>query len=85
MAIRVTGIVERLYVRAERTNIRLVIPAQQQPLDGYFALEMDHPNYYSLYSLALSAAINRYPLQIRTKAEITPDEPAVVEYLVVDW
>jgi hypothetical protein len=35
--------------------------------------------------LALSAAINRYPLQIRTKADINTAETALVSYMVVDW
>jgi hypothetical protein len=88
MAIRATATVERLYVRPEPdagTNIRLALPAAEAPKDGYFRLELDHPNYFALYSLALSAAINRYPLQIRTKADISPAETALVEYMVVDW
>ena len=85
MAIRATGKVTRLYVRAERTNVRLEIPLDEQPQENYFGLELTHPNYNSLYSLALSAAINGYALTIRTTAEISPDEPASVEYMVVDW
>lgn len=85
MANRATGKVTRLYVRAERTNIRLGIPTAEQPANGYFSLELSHPNYNSLYSLALSAAVNGYPLLIRTTGEITPNESANVEYMVVDW
>jgi hypothetical protein len=85
MANRATGPVDRLYVRRERTNIRLAIPAAAQPKDGYFVLELDNPNYQALYSLALSAAVNGSNLLIRTVDEITTERPAVVEYLVVDW
>jgi hypothetical protein len=88
MAIRATGTVERLYVRAAPeagTLIRLSIPDSAAPKDGYFRLELDHPNYFALYSLALSAAINRQALQIRTKADINPAETALVSYMVVDW
>ncbi len=88
MANRATATVERIYVRADPEAgalIRLAIPASEAPLDGYFRLELDHPNYFALYSLALSAAINRYPLQIRTTAEINPAETALVSYMVVDW
>jgi hypothetical protein len=88
MAIRATGTVERVYVRAEPeegTLVRLAIPAAEAPKDGYFRIELDHPNYFALYSLALSAAINRYRLQIRTKADIDPDQTALVSYMVVDW
>jgi hypothetical protein len=88
MAIRVSGTVERIYVRAEPeagTIVRLSIPDAEAPKEGYFRIELDHPNYFALYSLALSAAINRYRLQIRTKADINPNETALVSYMVVDW
>lgn len=85
MANRATGVVERIYARAEQVNIRLAIPAAQRPADGYFALLQSHPNYQALYALALSAAINRYPLLIRATGEIVSTETATVEYLVVDW
>lgn len=85
MAIRATGKVTRLYVRRDKTNIRLEIPVSAQPLENYFSLELTNPNYNALYSLALSAAVNGYPLQIRTVGDIKPTETAVVEYMVVDW
>ena len=88
MAIRATGTVERVYVRAEPeagTIIRLAIPVAEAPKDGYFRIELDHPNSFASYSLALSAAINRYPLQIRTQADINREEIALVSYMVVDW
>lgn len=65
--------------------IRLDLPAEGAPQHGYFKLELDHPNYYALYSLALTAAANRLPLQIRTEEDITPEAIAIVNYMVVDW
>jgi hypothetical protein len=85
MAVRATGTVSRLYVRAEALNIRLAVAPSLQPKDEYFTLAVEHPNYYSLLSLAMSAAVNRLPLQIRTQAEISATEAALVEYMVVDW
>jgi len=89
MANRATGRVARLYVtQADSggvTFIRLQIPDNEQPKDNYFQLNQSHSNYNALYSLALSAAINRYPLTIRTRADIVPTEYAVVRYMVVDW
>jgi hypothetical protein len=85
MAVRATGNVTRLFVRSEGVNIRLQVSAELAPLDGYFSLELSHANYQALYSLALAAAMNGYPLTIRTRNEITPDEIAIVEYMVVDW
>jgi hypothetical protein len=61
MALRASGAVERVYVRAEPeagTLVRLAIPESEAPKDGYFRIELDHPNYFALYSPALSAAIN---------------------------
>ena len=85
MAFRVTGAVKRLYVTVGVTHIRLQIPEDEAPKDGYFDLRQDHANYNALYSLALSAAINGYPLQIRTRGEIDPAQPINIQYLVVDW
>ena len=82
---KATGRVTRLYVRNEGTNIRLEIPDNEQPKEKYFLLELNHPNYNALYSLALSAAVNGYLLLIRTKTDISPDEVATVEYMLVDW
>lgn len=99
MAIRAAGAVERLYVRGDLPPstepgepdpgpgvfIRLDIPPERAPLSGYFKLKVDHPNYFALYSLALTAAINRLPLSIRTDEEITPDAVGIVNYMVIDW
>ena len=69
--------VRRLYPRAEGLNIRHM---NMVPADGYFLLRKNHPNYDTLALLAIVAAVNRYPLQIRTAEESTD-----VEYLVIDW
>ena len=83
MAIRAKGRVTRIYATGGRTYIRL--DAGPKPKYGYFRLDQTHTNYNALYSLALSAAINRNRLQIRTKSNITASEIAVVGYMVVDW
>ena len=85
MAVQVKGTVARLFVNAAGANLRLHIPTDQQPKDGYFLLELTHQNYLALYSLALAAAMNRDPLLIRTAGEITEDTRATVQYMVVDW
>lgn len=87
MAFRVGGKVQRLYVTSGRVFIRLSgIPAADTPKDGYFQLSQDHPNYDALYSLALTAAVNRLPLQIRIIGnDIDPSQVADVAYMVVDW
>ncbi|HEY5788384.1 MAG TPA: hypothetical protein VIT65_26800 [Microlunatus sp.] len=77
--------VARLYVTRGKTNIRLKLPANEQPAESYFALPQTHSNYSALYSLALSAAINGSQLAIRTTQDIDPGDPAEVMYMVVDW
>ena len=71
----VTDKVGRLFPNAEGLNIR-----HQKMASGYFLLRKDHPNYDTLASIAIIAAVNRQPLQIRT-AETSND----IVYLVVDW
>ena len=86
MTDRVKGKVTRLYVRTDETVIRLGDTNDPLPKNGYFHLRIaDHANYNALYSLALAAAVNRYTLDIDAKNEITPEEEAEVDYLVVDW
>jgi hypothetical protein len=79
------GKVTRLYVHGDGTRIRLEVTPDLQPLNGYFKLEPSHPNYNAIYSLALSAAVNGYPLHLRTDGEITSAAEATITYAVVDW
>ena len=86
MAIRVNGKVTRLYVARDGVFIRLDVDSPK-PKDDYYKLPLDHTNYNALYSLALAAAANRWPLQIRIAgdADIDPNTEARVNYMVVDW
>jgi hypothetical protein len=86
MVFRVTGKVDRIYATSGQVYLRLAdLPAGSIPKDGYFRLSQGHSNYDALYSLALTASVNRYDLQIRTTTDIDPATVADVQYLVVDW
>jgi len=85
MAMRATGKVIRLFTHSRASFIRLDIPLETGPKNGYFVLKLDNKNYNALYSLVLAAAANRWPLTIRTAADIVPAETAEILYLVVDW
>lgn len=86
MAFRVTGKVNRIYATSDHVFFRLAdLPPADTPQDGYFRLSQTHSNYDALYSLALTAAVNRYDLQIRTSTDIDPAQIADVRYMVVDW
>ena len=92
MARAATGKVEIIYPnRDDGVRIRLSgIPAEDTPSDRYFLLEIDHPNYNALYSLALVAAVNRHNLTIRIQGpgdvDIDPSVPSPpVSYMYVEF
>ena len=58
---------------------------EPRPLDRYFHLKLDHPNYSSLFQVAMHAAFLEKRLVIRTKADIDPAKIAEVEYLYVEF
>lgn len=83
-----TGKVTRIYANEFGAFIRIDTD-EPKPLDDYFRLRLNHPNYNALYSLALAAAANRWPLLIRIEgtatSKIDPKIEGVVSYFVVDW
>jgi hypothetical protein len=85
MALFATGRVIRLNPRSHTTYIRLDIEPIARPKDGYFELKIDNKNYNALFSTALTAAVNRLPLTIRTVHDIVASDHAEVQYMVVDW
>jgi hypothetical protein len=85
MATRATGRVIRFGVAEDAVNIRLDIDASLRPLDNWFKLPVDKPNYNSLFSLVVASAANRWPLTIRATKEIVATEPAIVKFMVVGW
>lgn len=88
MTVRFYGEVARLYVNSSGCIIRMQNVTPQgvvMPKDGYFHLELDHPNYSALYSLAMLAASGRHRLSIRTKEDAVSSSNAVVQYFVLDW
>jgi hypothetical protein len=74
--------VTRIYVHSEGCSIRL-----EGKGDGYFNVSKVNPQYNSLYSLALVAAVNNYILWIRTveEREEVSAAGANVAYMVIDW
>lgn len=85
MANRATGRISRMNPRSHTTFIRLDIDPKDAPKNGYFELRLDNKNYNALYSLALAAAVNRWPIAIRTEGEIVSGNEAVIQYMVVAW
>jgi len=71
----VTDRVRRLYANTVGLNIRHMNMA-----DGYFLLRKTHPNYETLASIAIVAAVNRDPLRIRTA-----DDSTDIQYVVIEW
>ena len=82
------GKVTRIYANKFGAFIRIDTDGPK-PLEEYFKLRLDHPNYNALYSLALAAAANRWPLTIRIEgpasSKVDPTREGIVSWLVVDW
>ena len=83
MAVNIKGPVTRLYADTEGCYIR--VPGAPASKHNYYQLLRSHANYNSLYSLALSAAVNGTEITVRTADDITSNEIAEVLYLVVDY
>ena len=64
MANRLTGKIVRL--NADRSGILIGLDNDPSsgPQDNHFRLNLDHANYNAVYSTALAAAANRWPVSI---------------------
>jgi hypothetical protein len=58
---------------------------EARPKDRYFLLKLDHPNYSSLFQVAMHAAFLERRVMIRTRAEIDPEQVAEVDHLYVEF
>ena len=85
MANRAVGKVSFISVQDDATLIGLDIDKTNGPLDGIFKLLPSDPNYNARYTLVLTAAVNRLPLLIRTRGEMTPTEHAGIRFVLLDW
>jgi len=89
MASVVKGKVSLLYPTQNGCYVRLLdLAAKRQPKGNLFLLQLSHKNYNAIYSLVLSAAINRLVISIQTPVNpadlnktISPD----IAYVHVEW
>ncbi len=58
---------------------------EPRPLDRYFQLKLDHPNYNTLFQVAMHAAFLERRIVIRTKEDIDPAKVAEIDYLYVEF
>jgi uncharacterized delta-60 repeat protein len=86
MADMARGKVTRIYPHDTAVFLRLdgLTPALT-PRDGYFRIDKNHPNYASLYSIAVVAAVNRYVISVRAAADITNLQYAEVRDILLDY
>lgn len=83
---RLTAQIAQIYVRQDEVHLKLDVPNESSPQDGLFTLRPDRPNHNAMYSLALAAAANRWPITVKVEGdELDPDKPAFVDYLQVNW
>lgn len=87
MAIKLTGRVININVARTGTSIELDNEPNVGPKDNSWLLKIDHSNYNALFSLALAAASNRWPLTIRIEGdeEIDPQREASIRNMGVAW
>lgn len=87
MAVRVTGKVRTLIADRSGVFIELDNDSSIGPKDNIWLLKGDHRNFNALYSLALAAAANRWPLTIRIEgdSQIDSSVDAAVKTLGVAW
>jgi hypothetical protein len=88
MATRISGRIIALTVARQEVIIGLDNDPAQGPKDNVLhLLNADHANFNALYSLALAAASNRWPVTIRIAGDgqISQAEVANVSRLAVGW
>lgn len=88
MANRVIGKVTLISVQDEATLIRLDVDKSngpERPLQGLYKLLNTDPNFNARYTLALTAAVNRLPLLIRTRGDIDPTQHSGIRFMLVTW
>jgi len=85
LAVRASGRIQRLYFDAAGCYVRLTPAPSPSPRDGYFQLQLSHENYSAVVSLLLLAVSQGYSITLRTRSDITPSEPAMIIYAVIDF
>jgi hypothetical protein len=85
MANKAVGKVRLISVQDDATLIMLDMDTTNGPLDGIFRLLPSDKNYNARYTMALTAAVNRLVLFIRSAGELNPAEPAGIRFMQIDW
>jgi hypothetical protein len=89
MASVVKGKVSVLYPTQNGCYVKLLdLAANRQPKSKYFLLQLPHKNYNAIYSLLLSAAINRLVISIKTPvnpADLNKTYSPEIDYVQVEW
>lgn len=87
MTTQVSGQVSNIWVNADGDAVVKLagLSGTSAPRNSNFNIKRNYRNFNALYSLALSAAINRYNLVILTTKSIKSTENGIVKELWVDW
>ena len=93
MAFEARDVITRLHPDAQGLNIQLGNEKtarfggqmESRPMDRYFQLKLDHPNYNVVFQVAMHAAFLQKRVVIRTKADIDPAKVAEIDYLYVEF
>ena len=89
MASVVKGKISKLYPNQDSCYVGLLnLAANRQPKGKYFRLRLTHKNYNAIYSLMLSAAVNRSEISIKTPvnpADLNKTNYPEIDYVQVEW
>lgn len=87
MAVRLTGKIKTLVADRREVIIELDNDPSNGPLGNIWHLDREHGNFNAIYSLALAAAANRWPITIRISSDVEIDSSveAGIKSLGVAW
>lgn len=75
------GKISRLYADGDGLSLRL-----KSVKGNYnYTLRLSHPNYNSLFALAMAAAAQQWNITVRLTAQVEDGKNGDISYLVVDF
>jgi len=86
MATKASGKLNTVYIEGRNTYLRFDgLSANLRPRNGNFTLQNSHANYKEFFTLALTAAVNRYNITVLTTKDIKSTENAIIKSMWVNW
>jgi hypothetical protein len=78
-----TGRIQMVQAEHDVAFFTLDLPPEQQPKGNMFMINMSHPNYSCMFSVALSALINNLRVNVRAPNGVTNEDYASIDYIMI--